>query len=369
MRDPFEAWYVRLPDGRVVRAKTTASVRHHVESGRIPVDSWVRRRGDDDWSSLEWTSEFADAVSARRKQDARPVETKPEPQNLGNDAPVRDGHELRTVGVRGLVEELLTALDSTLSRRKLVIAGLTCLGVSGVLVATALVTTGLVTFASWDSPLPWIAWGLSWLVQVILLAAGTALLSQITFVELSRFRQARREEVFGQLQSIARRIAGSYLIVASAVALAIIGVRMLPGWVVAQGMAEPIPAVAVAASLVLEVLLWPVLGLCLLLGPVVIIEDVGVCRSIVLCWSLVRHHLGRVLLYQGLALAIGVVITIPFLLPVWLAGTQGRDEGTALVTLSLLGGCAMTPLFAYLVVANVFIYLNLRYEFSASGRE
>jgi hypothetical protein len=50
MRDPFDVWFIRLPDGRVVRAKSTAAVRHHVETGRVPTDIWVRRRGEDDWT-------------------------------------------------------------------------------------------------------------------------------------------------------------------------------------------------------------------------------------------------------------------------------------------------------------------------------
>ena len=36
--------------------------------------------------------------------------------------------------------------------------------------------------------------------------------------------------------------------------------------------------------------------------------------------------------------------------------------------LMVLGGIALTPLIAYLLVANVFIYLNLRYEFFHSAR-
>lgn len=365
MRDPFDAWYVRLPDGRVVRAKTTASVRHHIESGQIPMDSWVRRRGDEDWSSLEWTSEFADLVSAKRKEDARPVETKREPEDLpeGNGSP-RVRHELRTVGVRGLVEELLTALDSTLNKRKLVIAGCTCLAMSA-----ALIVTALFSFWSWEAPWPWVGVIAAGLAQAIILAVGTALLTQFTFIELSRFRQPRAAEIYGRLPSLTGRVAACYVLVGGVVLLVITGLRMLPGWVAANEVIEPLPALAVIVALVLEVLLWPVIGLCLLLGPVVVVEDASMLQAIGWWWSLVRRNLGRVLLYQGLALAIAAVMTVPFILPVWLATSQGLDGQTALVTLSLLMGGAMTPLFAYLVVANVFIYLNLRYEFSASGRE
>lgn len=378
MRDPFDAWYVRLPDGRVVRAKTTASVRHHLETGQIPSDSWVRRSGEDDWSSLEWTLEFADLVSARRKQDAQEAKAEleradKEQARLEHAAPDRDlrqrelrsRHELRTVGVRGLVDELMAALDSTLNRRKLTIAGVTCLAVAGVLTAI-----GFVDFTSGDFPWPWVGWSVSGLAQIAIVAVATALLTQMTFVELSRYRQAHRTEVLGRLRQLAARIAGCYLLIGGAVLLAIFGLRILPGWVLAQAVIEPIPTIALIASLVLEVLLWPVLGLCLLLGPVVVIEDSGLIQSIVLWWSLIRRNLGRVLLYEGLALALAAVMTVPFLLPVSLAGSHPlASSSAAAMTLFLLGGCALTPLVGYLIVANVFIYLNLRYEFSASARD
>ena len=38
------------------------------------------------------------------------------------------------------------------------------------------------------------------------------------------------------------------------------------------------------------------------------------------------------------------------------------------IALWVLGGVALTPMIAYLMVANVFIYLNLRYEFFYSPR-
>src|SRR5437763_14564900 len=60
MRDPNDVWLVRMPDGKVVRAKSTAAVRRHVDSGLIPVESWVRRSPEEDWVTLEWAVEFTD---------------------------------------------------------------------------------------------------------------------------------------------------------------------------------------------------------------------------------------------------------------------------------------------------------------------
>jgi hypothetical protein len=43
-------------------------------------------------------------------------------------------------------------------------------------------------------------------------------------------------------------------------------------------------------------------------------------------------------------------------------GPGGDWEEVMLVTSNVLYGLALTPLVAYLVVANVFLYLHLRYE-------
>src|SRR5947207_2748939 len=64
MKPGLDAWYIRIPDGRVLRAATTKAVRVHVGSGLIPPDSRVRRHPDDEWAALEWTQEFADLVKA-----------------------------------------------------------------------------------------------------------------------------------------------------------------------------------------------------------------------------------------------------------------------------------------------------------------
>ena len=40
MKEHYDPWYVRLPDGRTIKAKSTTSVRHHIEAGHIrsPLD-------------------------------------------------------------------------------------------------------------------------------------------------------------------------------------------------------------------------------------------------------------------------------------------------------------------------------------------
>src|SRR4051794_35433235 len=113
MTKPADSWYVRLPDGRVLRASSTRAVRHHIRHGRIPLDSRVRRSGYEEWSALEWTSEFAELVRSQRLVEAEDVATTPPPPGEpGGIAARMDSLQLQTVGVRGFVEELLAALDS-----------------------------------------------------------------------------------------------------------------------------------------------------------------------------------------------------------------------------------------------------------------
>src|SRR5205085_2928910 len=58
-----DVWYIRLPDGRVLRANSTRSVRHNLHRGQIPPGSRVRRSAEDEWVSLDLTAEFADLVN------------------------------------------------------------------------------------------------------------------------------------------------------------------------------------------------------------------------------------------------------------------------------------------------------------------
>src|SRR5262245_4116609 len=119
MKDHYDPWYVRLPDGRTIKAKSTASVRHHVEAGHIPLNSLVRRDSNEEWAALVWVAEFADLAKGARS----PLPTL---AAAGTVAAPRSGVaarldplRLQTVGVRGLIDELIAALDSTLTRSKM----------------------------------------------------------------------------------------------------------------------------------------------------------------------------------------------------------------------------------------------------------
>ena len=70
MSEASDHWYVRFPDGRVVRAANTTVVRQQVTLGKIPPNSSVRRSPEDEWTALEWTREFADLSDAPPAREA-----------------------------------------------------------------------------------------------------------------------------------------------------------------------------------------------------------------------------------------------------------------------------------------------------------
>lgn len=359
-----ESWYVRLPDGRVVRAKTTESVRHNVERGRIPLDCWVRRSHDDEWQSLEWTSEFADLVRRRNEQAA--ARLGPDLRDNGNVT--RSSHELRTVGVHGLAPELLSALDTALTRPKLLIAAAV-----GLLCAVTLLFAPLWP-APADFPLVLLPALVTGLIILVLVGVGSALLTQMTFVELSRLRRAQRSEATYRLTRNALRIVIASLLIGGLVVLAIAGLRVWPGWLIEQQAdgGELLASLGAVLAIVLEVLLWPVLGLALVIVPIIVIEETGLARALGQWLSLLQQHLGRILLYEALAFALATIAVLPFVLPIVLAGGFTFSDGALLpvkwATLTVLGGLALSPFFAYLVVANVYIYLNLRYETAPTAK-
>src|SRR5438874_8738535 len=96
-----DEWYVRLPDGSVVLARSSAAVRHHLETGRLPRDVQLRRSPREPWGALDRFEAFADLAPPR----SRP---------RGNDNSQSNSHanlNLEAVGVRGFLDRLWTALD------------------------------------------------------------------------------------------------------------------------------------------------------------------------------------------------------------------------------------------------------------------
>jgi hypothetical protein len=371
-----DSWLIRFPNGKVVRSRSTAHLRQHVRKGRVPPGSRVRRRRagagpGDGWRALEEVRELAGALPAARAlpapngQRQQPAPTKPRNR--------RDFSTWRSLGVRGLMRELFDALDSSLHRGKL---GLACLlGVLGAVLAIAWDLFQM-TLGGWNLSAAGVGLALVGLVAGSLIIT---LITQITFVELSRLRQPQRGDLWPGCLGNALRLAATLALVVGGGLGLIVALRALPEWIMAQAAdGESWPRYGAGAvlivRLVLEVLFWPILALApLLLSPILVVEECSAVRGLVEWWGMLRRHLGRIFLYEALAAAMGIVFTAPLAIPILLASASldGLGDFHLLVgraTLTVLTGIALTPLLAYLLVANVFIYLNLRYEFFHSAR-
>lgn len=364
-----DIWYVRLPDGRVIRSRSTVSLRYHVRKGRIPLTSRVRRSDAEDWRSLKDVQELAEsaAVATARSHKGN--------GQAGGDGRMRSRtafQEWRLLGVRGLVGELLDALDSSLNRVKM---GVACL--LGLLGGIGLITWGLLR-DTFDGTAWTIAAGIWAIVLLLAFSLGISFITQYTALELSKMRQPRASElwptVFGQSLRLAAALS---TVVGAGVALVWL-LRSLPEWMLLQSAEAAWWAYAASAALILrmilEVIFWPVIALApLLLGPILIVEQGSFLAGIRDWWRLLRQHLGRIFLYEALATTLAAIFTVPLLIPIavasWPLGAMaGQQQQVIEATVKVLGGIALTPLIAYLLVANVFIYLNLRYEFFHSAR-
>jgi hypothetical protein len=267
--------------------------------------------------------------------------------------------QLRTVGVRGLVDELVKALDSTLVKGKLTTAAL--LGFAS---AVLLMVAGHYRFGAdlWP-PLPWVVAGLMVLTLHGLCAVR---ITQGTFIELSRLRPATRAEVRAGLWGNTLRLMVAELLTGGLLVLLITALRWGEARLEGQAGLDVLLGIAASLRLVLEVVLWPVLGLGLLLCPILVIEEGSVGRTLRQWGAMLRENLGRLFIYEALAAALALVMCLPLLLPVmlamWSASSTQLVNPIASITLAGLGGLALTPLLAYVIVANIYIYLNLRYE-------
>jgi hypothetical protein len=402
MSSNADAWFVRFPDGRVLRATSTAVVRQQLGAGRIPVGSTVRRNPDDEWTSLEWIEEFADVLAEHRRPveaaaAARPTGRPPSSPgiDLGSSASgVRppssasvpgegsgvasrlDPLRLQTVGVRGLVDELIGALDSTLVRKKIAVA-----------VAATLALGLLFAFAPLD-PLKSLeklqnsqdgrldrAWAA--LALLIVGSIATAFLTRMTFVEVSRLRPAKWREALSGVPGLSIRLSIAQLVVTGNTLLVVELLRYLPAYFLYDNpFQEVVPAevmgtIAVIAAMGAEVLQWVVYGLSLLLAPILAVEGCSIGTALLQWLRLVRRQFGRAFIYEALALGVGLVITMPLFVPlVTLVSIYNfeRIQFAIHAARTVLTAMALGPLFAYMAVANVFIYLNLRYETGVTRR-
>ena len=198
MKQVDDPWYIRLPDGKVMRARSTEALRSNLEEGKIPLASLVRRYVEDEWVALAWTEEFNDVVE---RLQARHHETA---ARLGRERPYAatatltdgasissrlDPQQLQTVGVQGWITELLAALDSVLVFKKLLTAGVGSLFLG---VVVALFRSGFVNLEA-------LGYGLSATVTaaafLLVFSSSTVLLLQLTYVEVANLRPATGAKV------------------------------------------------------------------------------------------------------------------------------------------------------------------------------
>jgi hypothetical protein len=350
-----ENWYIRLPDGRVVLAKSTRAVRHHLQTGRIPANSKVRRNSAEDWQQLDGIPEFAKVLEQPASRDM------PLPEERDGAAADR---EIRALGSGQLVNELFNAVDSSLNRYKLWVAGAASLiwavGVLGLDLLPRLA----------DGPGSWVFRAVIALLLLFALGLATVVLGQMTLVEMSRFRQARWSEVRPGLIGKALRIMAGEGVILGLVLVPMLLLRhMQPSWFGLEEWPQSVQGMILALRLFLEIIFWPLAVMSLLLGPLLLVEECSLPSGLAQWWDMLWSDLGRIFLYETLAAALGMVLTFPLTLPIlyasWTYGPFGGNflSAVGLATLHVLGGLAITPLVAFMLVANVFIYLNLRYEF------
>jgi hypothetical protein len=387
-------WYVRFPDGRVLRAASTQVVRQEVASGRIPFTSTVRRSPSEEWVALEWTAEFADVPRPTPPPRETPPGRRVNDRRVGlfeesrNAAPLTvasrlDSDRLQLVGVRGCVRELLSALDTTLVRTKL-LAALPVGLLFGVLLAA-------LPFPPVDAAELWpgrqavsaeISQGhaltIGFLTGALLLAAAmtTALLTRLTYVELALLRPALWKEGLAGLGALACRLVLAQGGVMAAVLGLMVLLHWLPLWLLPageSGAAGPTNGAGIVCVLALlgEVALWPLFFFAWLIGPILVVEQCSVGKGLSEWARLLRRHLGRTFLFETLAAGIGVLLLVPLLLlllPLFNPAPDERLHLPVALTRNVLLGLALTPSLAYFVVANLFVYLNLRYELAGRGQ-
>jgi hypothetical protein len=367
MSQGTDFWYVRLPDGRVLRAASTRVVRQEVGSGRIPPDSTVRRSPNEEWVALEWTREFADLIDRRPADTSAGGPAAHHPTGSGSRpstvASRLESERLHLVGIGGLLQELLAALDSTLVPQKLLVAvgtGL-ALGVLGTVVELQAIDLGSHALN--------VAAVLG--ILLLLVSVPMGFLTRVTYVELSRLRMARWHEGLNGLGLLALRLAVGIGLLGGLLWGLIVLLRWLPFWILPRRghpwawAWEAAAGAALAAGVALEVGLWAILVVSGLLAPLLVVEECPIGTGVARWVALVRQHLGRVFLFEAMALGIGILLAVPcaaLLAPLYWLYVDPRLELAFVCARNLLAGLAVGLLLAYVMVANVFTYLHLRYS-------
>ncbi len=364
-----DSWYVRFPDGRIIRAGSTSFVRQNIQQGFYSPNCMVRRPGEQDWLTLERTREFADLTGAitgnldNNPPDVPPVRDEPprEPTSASSSVGARlDLKQLRTAGIRPVVQEMLAALDVALMRRKLIVAALMAALCGFIMTSAQLIPVNAAGVEQ-------VVWTIAGALLLLIVSAGLGMLVRLTFVELQRMRPAKWREGRAGLGGLTFRLILANTIVGGIAVGVPLSLLALSRWLVSlsdtycTSLANGIGILAILAS----VCLVP-LGIALLLvGPILVFEGCTVFTALRMWLALLRQQFGKILLNEVIAVAIASTLALPFLLAV-LATVAFRLDDTLAVagwsTRTILSALALSPSLAFLVVANVFLFVNLRYE-------
>jgi hypothetical protein len=381
-------WDLRLPDGRMVRSLSTLALRQHIEQGRVPRNSQVRRTELEEWTLLEWVAELVPAPGELKNSRKTPNKTgnniqaqasgQRPPAALASPARVPtvvdrgesvtvgsrlNPRRLRTLDVPTAFHEVLAALDLTLVSRKVVLAV-----VYGVCLGSLLL---FALHANLEQAWPrLLVHGSAAAVFLLFGSFSTAILCRMTYQEVSMLRPARwRGSMRGMLPLALRLLVASLLLVGGVIGLVVV-LLYLPSWVFAGPSTWPVAREGTitlihALAVVFAALILPLFCLAQFLAPILVVEECSTFQALRLWRQVVRANLGRILLHEILAIGLGLLLIVPPALILAFLSWPPLQEacGFALtVARHLLGGVLAGLLLAFLVVVHVFLYLNLRYE-------
>ncbi len=374
MKEQKDPWYVRLPDGRTFKAKSTPAVLHHIEAGNIPLNSRVRRKSGEEWLSLAQVPEFSSQTVVGSSRSAASMAEFNHSNNSGSSPDIHlgagvsarlDPLKLQVVGVRGYVDELYAAFDSTLVQAKLWVASLT-----GFAIAILYFLTGY-----WGNQFPEVPplfFDIGFILSfVVIFTLGNVLITHQTHLELSQMEMVSFKKVCHGILPLYFRCLTALLILIS------LGLGLQYGFVLLCDLLNNNGVILLLAISAFPIgfILFFITILGILLPPIIAIEEGSLMDNFREWRALLREHRIRVVLYESLAVGLGIIACLPFAIPI--LATYLLQESVQLqnvipvrwhmLQLGIQGGfigIALGPLIAFMSVANVFIYLNLRYEYS-----
>jgi hypothetical protein len=377
MKRPRDAWYLRLPNGQEIKAKSTAAVLYHIQQGTIPKNSWARRSRAEEWLKLEWHAEFTEAVTGiKPARETEASESSPTPafvtSGAASVAARLDPMQLRTVGVQGILEDLLASIDTAFRRSKLLIA---FLGAALIGLAVGGIPYAADKLAQSQSPAnqppahPGLIHLIATLAAAAIFAVTNALLTKITYLELSTSRLVSfREATQGIVRSAVKLLVVTIALVGGAFYLMSL-LHRLPEWVtvpphqIAQADlgTRILGGAASIFSLLCEVFLWIALVLTGLLPSILVGEDSSLVGGVFEWLRLVRAYFGRIALAEVLTLGTGVLLAAPVYIPIQRALVHYASylpHPVEMVALATSG----TAFLLVVAVSNVFIFLDAKYE-------